>query len=109
MAIQVSKPLAGGSGSVTTFVDGDFSSGPASEDQNAKVRTFLEACIQYGVISEIGANIDRANTTTASGNTHSSRKLIPVTSQRKEAIDAVLSVINLGDNTQILGSNNVPA
>ena len=109
MAISVSKPLAGGAGSVTTFVDNDYASGPAKEDQNAKVRTFLEACIAFGVVSSITDNSSRPDTTTASGNTHSDRKLINVATPRKEAIDAVLTLVNLGDNTQISGGNNVPA
>ena len=97
MGINVNKPLAGGTGSVTTGsrVGQTGSAGAAQKDD---IETILQALVDTSVIKSF-QTFARADTPKMTG-----RHLITIAADRKEAIDAAIDVVNQLDNKLIVGS-----
>jgi hypothetical protein len=97
MAIQINKPLAGGTGSITTGskVGG---SGSAAVSQATDIDALLAALVTAGIVSNWN-KYSKADTPAMTG-----RHNYVITTPRKEAVDHVIDVLNLLDNTKVVGS-----
>lgn len=97
MAIQINKPLAGGTGSVTTGVKVG-GSGSAGTSQVSEIDAILAVLESEGIVSN-STKFAKPDTTTMQ-----SRHIYTIQTARKEAIDTVIDVLNLLDNTKVVGS-----
>ena len=97
MGINVNKPLAGGTGSVTTG-SRVGQTGSAGASQKDDIETILQALVDTSVIKSF-QTFARADTPNMTG-----RHLITIAADRKEAIDAAIDVVNQLDNKLIVGS-----
>ena len=97
MGINVNKPLAGGTGSITTG-SRVGATGSAGSSQKDDIATILTALVSTSVINAF-QTFARADTPKMTG-----RHLITISADRKEAIDAAIDVCNQLDNKLIVGS-----
>ena len=97
MAIQTNKPLAGGTGSMTTGSKVG-ATGSAGASQKDDIETVLTALQSVGIINAF-STFSRADTTKMTG-----RHLITISADRKEAVDSAIDVCNQLDNKLIVGS-----
>ncbi len=97
--IQISKPLTGGTGSVTT---GEWESGNsfATNSQASAIEDVLDALKAANIVSSFTPD-DSLDDTTKMSN----RKMFTILTARKEAIDAVIDVLNLLDNKKVMPSS----
>lgn len=97
MAIRINKPLAGGTGSITTGV---LSSGTGSAvaSQASDIDNLLAAFEAAGIVSA-SRKFSKPDTPKMTN-----RHLYSIDTPRKEAIDHVIDVLNLLDNVKVVGS-----
>ena len=95
--IQVSKPLTGGTGSLTTG-EWDIGNDLAQASQASGVEDVIDALITAGIIS---AKI--VDDTLADTAKNSNRTMFTIQTSRKEAVDACLDVLTLLDNKKVMG------
>tara|TARA_Y100001963_G_C6528610_1_gene330004 strand:- start:306 stop:602 length:297 start_codon:yes stop_codon:yes gene_type:complete len=97
--IQISKPLTGGTGSVTT---GEWESGNsyATSSQASAIKDVLEALETNNIISSFVED-DTLDDTTKMSN----RTMYTILTARKEAVDHVIDVLNLLDNKKVMPSS----
>ncbi len=95
--IQVSKPLTGGTGSITT---GEWESGNNLDQasQASGAEDLVDAFITAGIVASKVVNASLADTAKMANRTS-----ITILTSRKEACDAVLDVLNLLDNKKVMG------
>lgn len=95
--IQISKPLTGGTGSVTT---GEWVSGNDLDQasQASGIENLLDAFVTSGIVSSYVKN-------DALGDTEkmSNRTSFTILTARKEAVDHVIDAVNLLDNKKVMG------
>jgi len=97
MAIQINKPLAGGTGSLTTGVRvGE--QGSAGTSQVAEIDAILPVLEQEGLVSSYN-KFSKVDTDKMQSRTH-----YVITCPRKEAVDHVIDVLNLLDNKMVVGN-----
>ena len=97
MAIQINKPLAGGTGSITTGVKVG-GSGSAGTSQASEIDAILAVLESEGIVANSN-KYSNADTTTMQ-----SRHNYVITTSRKEAVDTVIDLLNLLDNVKVVGS-----
>lgn len=97
MAIQINKPLAGGTGSITTGVRVG-AQGSAGTSQVAEIDAILPVLKTEGIVSDFN-KYSKADTPVMQSRSH-----YVITCPRKEAVDHVIDVLNLLDNKMVMGS-----
>ncbi len=95
--IQISKPLTGGTGSVTT---GEWESGNdlAQASQASAIEDVLDALVTAGIVSSHVKDDSLSDT-----DKMSNRTSFTILTARKEAVDHVIDVVNLLDNKKVMG------
>lgn len=95
--IQISKPLTGGTGSVTT---GEWESGNdlAQTSQASAIEDVLDALVTAGIVSSHVKDDSLSDT-----DKMSNRTSFTILTARKEAVDHVIDVVNLLDNKKVMG------
>ena len=95
--IQISKPLTGGTGSVTT---GEWESGNDLDTatQASGIEDVLDALVSAGIVSSFVKDDSLSDTTKMSNRTS-----FTILTARKEAVDHVIDVVNLLDNKKVMG------
>lgn len=96
MAIQISKPITGGTGSVTTGSRVGAVGGSAAASQAADITALLDAFVQADIVKSY-AQMSKPDTTKMTGRTYYS-----IVTNRKEAADNVISALNLLDNDLVV-------
>ena len=94
---QISKPLTGGTGSVTT---GEWESGNDLDtaSQASAIEDVLDALVTAGIVSSHVKDDSLSDTTKMSNRTS-----FTILTARKEAVDHVIDVVNLLDNKKVMG------
>tara|TARA_B100000686_G_C16622801_1_gene880171 strand:+ start:417 stop:713 length:297 start_codon:yes stop_codon:yes gene_type:complete len=97
--IQISKPLTGGTGSVTT---GEWESGNsyATSSQSSAIEDVLDALKTANIVKSFTKD-DALDDTTKMSN----RTIFYIQTSRKEAVDHVIDVVNLLDNKKVMPSS----
>tara|TARA_Y100000310_G_C20420803_1_gene686601 strand:+ start:86 stop:376 length:291 start_codon:yes stop_codon:yes gene_type:complete len=95
--IQISKPLTGGTGSVTT---GEWESGNDLDtaSQASTIEDVLDALVTAGIVSSFVKDDSLSDTAKMSSRTN-----FVILTSRKEAVDHVIDVVNLLDNKKVMG------
>jgi len=95
--IQISKPLTGGTGSMTT---GEWESGNAyaQAEQSSAMETLLTALETSGIVKSFTKDDTLADTAKMEN-----RTIFYIQTSRKEAVDHVIDVVNLLDNKKVMG------
>lgn len=96
MAIQISKPITGGTGSVTTGSRVGAVGGTAASSQAADITALLDAFVAADIVKSY-AQMSKADTSNMTARTYYS-----IVTNRKEAADSVISVLNLLDNDLVV-------
>jgi len=96
--IQISKPITGGTGSVTT---GEWESGSAlaQAEQSSAIEALLAAFETAGIVKDVFKDDSLSDTTKMENRTSFS-----IVTHRKEAADHVIDCVNLLDNTKVMAA-----
>ena len=95
--IQISKPLTGGTGSVTT---GEWESGNDLDtaSQASAIKDVLDALVSANIVSSYVEDDSLSDTTKMSNRTS-----YTILTSRKECADSVIDVLNMLDNKKVMG------
>lgn len=96
MAIQINKPIAGGTGSVTT---GERSGGSSlnQASQASAIEDVLDALKTANIVSNFIKDDTLADTSVMSNRTR-----FTIITARKEACDHAIDVVNMLDNVKVM-------